>query len=222
LLVTANCPWSDLWIGEALDKVKGLKSSTSFVRIAFVADPGTAWRIVSQAPGLLTSYQESGVTNFTVRPWHENALKQWLDECCIIASEKRQRDNIAEITGNWPVLLRKLHEALKEPGRKHGDWTVALGRVREFLSGEENRTEIRRLFGIESLPFTNVLSDLYVLRDAPPTCEELAALTDGASREDVERLLRWGDLVGVVSPVGDGRWRLDPVVGSLMSQMMES
>jgi hypothetical protein len=106
---------------------------------------------------------------------------------------------------------------MKSAGRTTEDWENAIRSVNDFLSNPINRKEALHTFGIDNMPHINLLSDLHTLREVPITAEELAGLTDSLSLDQVERVLRWGDLVGIISPAGNRRWQLDPIVGKILS-----
>jgi hypothetical protein len=214
ILVTSECPWGDHWVKEAANKVRALKSSTSFVRIAFVSDPATAWRLLDHQARPFGDFLHDGINYLTIRPWHNHVVIRWLDESCL---DKVRLGNIIETTGNWPFLIDKLHRNMKSAGRTTEDWENAIRSVNDFLSNPINRKEALHTFGIDNMPHINLLSDLHTLREVPITAEELAGLTDSLSLDQVERVLRWGDLVGIISPAGNRRWQLDPIVGKILS-----
>jgi hypothetical protein len=47
--------------------------------------------------------------------------------------------------------------------------------------------------------------------------EDLAALIEDVSADWIRRVLRWSDLLQIAHPVGTDHWRIDPLVGRLLS-----
>ncbi len=105
VLIGSDAPWTPEWVERALRKVKDLKSPTAQVRVLFLADPRAAWRLLEGGRGPLDRLREMGVTLFSLEPWEDSALRQWLEDCQFAPPDQDTRKEVARITGNWPFLL---------------------------------------------------------------------------------------------------------------------
>jgi hypothetical protein len=52
--------------------------------------------------------------------------------------------------------------------------------------------------------------------------EDLAALVEEVPADGIERVLRWSDLLQLAHPAGVGSWRIDPLVGRVLSAAGEA
>jgi hypothetical protein len=51
--------------------------------------------------------------------------------------------------------------------------------------------------------------------------EDLVGIIEEVPGEIVQRSLRWADLLSLVTPVGHGSWRVDPLVGRILEAIKE-
>jgi len=211
MLISPTCPWSELWVDDALQKLRGLRSKTSFVHIAFVADPEAAWRSAGQhSPG-----GELSIQTISLKPWHDAALRQWLDDCGL-PSDKSSRERITHITGNWPILLRRFYQRSNaDPHR----WKHYLEELDTTLHDPKVADELVRSLGLTVHEPRKVLRDLAALGEA--SAEDLAGVIEDVPGDIVQQSLRWADLLSLVIPAGHSSWRIDPWVGRLLEASRE-
>jgi hypothetical protein len=210
VFVAASCPWGEAWVEDALQRVSRLRSKNSFVRVAFVADPATTWRLTAQPHAALDGLVGKGVNYLTLRQWHDAALRQWADDSGLPA-DKEGRDRIAEATGRWQAAVEQFHDAA------HADlprWERKLAEFVVRLREPDVARGFTRRFGLDRPEAAQILGDLQAVEEA--TAEELAGVVEGPMDEAVFGCLRWAELLNLISQVGGGRWRVDPFVGRLL------
>jgi hypothetical protein len=211
MLVSHTCPWSELWVEDAVQKLRGLRSKTSFVHIAFVADPETAWRWVGQH----SPVGEFSIQTIGLKPWHDAALRQWLDDCSR-PSDKASRERITHVTGNWPILLQRFYQNSKADLHR---WERCLEELATALRDPEEANELARSLGLTVYGPQKVLRDLVALGEA--SAEDLAGVIEDVPGDIVQQSLQWADLLSLVTSVGRGSWRVDPLVGRILEAMGE-
>lgn len=211
MLISPTCPWSEFWVDDALQKLRGLRSKTSLVHIAFVADPEAAWRWAGpHSPG-----GELSIQTISLKPWHDAALRQWLDDCGL-PSDKSSRERITHITGNRPILLQRFYQRSKaDPHR----WKHYLEELDTTLHEPKVADELVRSLGLTVHDPRKVWRDLAALGEV--SAEDLAGVIEDVPGDIVQQSLRWADLLSLVIPVGHGSWRIDPWVGRLLDANRE-
>ena len=212
VLVPADCAWDELWISDALKGIAALAGKDRVARVAFAADPEKTWQWLNLPE---ERKRELGLERLApplpLMPWHDSALRKWLEENGLDASED-ERPAIADVTGNWPVALEKFQRAFASEPLK---WRSHLEALR-FTIGE-HRAEIARAFGLDLPEPGRVLREL--ARRERATAEALTDATE-LPRAVVDRCLAWADLLGMVTPYASPRndaieWRLASLIGRL-------
>jgi hypothetical protein len=216
VLVMPTCFWDAQWVEEAIRKIQELKSPTSFWRIVFLANPHAAWQLVGDDPARLATLVSQGVTHHSLKPWHDAALRQWLLDCSLLI-EPKVRDRITAVTGNWPMLLQDFY---KRAGIDQQRWLRYLQEWNDsWLDQNSANTIAKELIaplGLDCEMPTKTLHDLAIAEQA--SAEELVGVMDKAAPEMVTRSLRWAELLSLVTPTGNNRWR----VNSLVKRVLES
>jgi len=212
LLVTPTCAWNEEWVEEAMQKTQKLISKTSFVRIVFMAHPQIVWQLISH----LDTLAAKGIATISLKPWDDAALRQWLEDCGFL-SDKKIRENITEVTGNWPILLQRFYQSSKSDPHR---WEQDLQKLNDSLSDRKAAAEIEHRFGLDLPVPQKVLRDLVIVNDAT-TAEGLVGVMDHITLETVNQSLRWADLLNLVIPTGNGCWRVNPVVGRVLKAVGE-
>ncbi|MBI5100382.1 MAG: ATP-binding protein [Nitrospirae bacterium] len=210
ILISDECSWSEYWINDAIQKVSQLKSKSSFASVVFLANPAMIWQLLLNSEEGLGTLSKEGVKTFTLRPWNDSAIRQWLEDCSI-TSNKNLREGIFQTTGNWPMLLYRIREVAKDN-----------------LILIENLPQLRTLLGEQpflSETFTAMGLDV---RDPGLILREFAELGGEASEEDligviedvdpklISKCLRWGDLLGFIHRAEKNLLRLDPIVSNTL------
>jgi hypothetical protein len=109
LMVLPSCEWDDRWIEDAIRRLGETSAHRAFARVAFIADPAKAWQLVNQQRTPYEMLPGKGVTCFSLKPWHDDALRQWLDDRSLNIDEVA-RERITAVTGNWPMLLEYFYQ----------------------------------------------------------------------------------------------------------------
>jgi hypothetical protein len=201
----------------SLEKTGRLKSSDSFVRVGFVADPPKVWSLTGwdvMHPG----FRESrGLTTIELKPWHDAALSHWLLDCDFPITDEQRRE-ITRVTGNWPVVLHDLFERAKSDAIH---WENHLKSLDSQLGDKAYAAQCLDAFGIEDRRDRLILRTLQSLQEPDSktgvSVEDLETMLDGVSQDLIRRTLRWSDFLQHVYPVGAQAWRLDPLVGRLLN-----
>ncbi|MDT5123167.1 MAG: hypothetical protein QOC96_2649 [Acidobacteriota bacterium] len=211
LLISSSCPWNTQWVNDATQRLRKLKSKTSFVRVVFIADPCAAWRLFNDDATALDDLFESGVTPFSLSTWHDSVLRHWLDDCRF-ANDLPMRNKISAVTGKWPLLLHRFHESACSNGQV---WERSLSDLSAMVDDPETARRLIVAWGLDNRDARKVLHDLYTLGEA--TNDDLAGILDDLPAETIKRHLSWADRLNLVTPLGDGRWRVDAVVGRILN-----
>jgi hypothetical protein len=211
VLVSARCPWGESWIDDARTYVSKLQSKRSFLRIAFVADPATTWRLLEDGYNIFDTLTAKGVASVSLSPWHDSALRRWLDDLTY-PSDPEARKKISGVTGNWPVLQAVFRE-YSQSDIHH--WPKYLDKLRSELQGDAIPVRWWNAFGLANDELRGVLLNLIWL-DEPVRTEDLIAVVDTYPPHVIRRALRCADLISLIRPAGNDSWRVDPVVSQLI------
>ncbi|WP_246163645.1 sigma-70 family RNA polymerase sigma factor [Brasilonema sennae] len=218
IFVSASCPWNQHWINEAIEPVGRLRAKNSFVRVVFIADPQKAWQLISK--NNTEFHSMNGLTTLSLKPWHDTALRQWLQDCNF-PSDKDNREKITAVTGNWSTLLNRFYQNSKSAIHH---WELHLEELKDsFNNSQEALDFITVQLGIECYEQHKVLRDLadwcQSSEDSIST-EELVALIDDIQPDVVKKVLKWADLLSFVYPVGkkEGKdyWCVQPTIGHIL------
>ncbi|HEY9694173.1 MAG TPA: ATP-binding protein [Oculatellaceae cyanobacterium] len=216
VFVSSTCAWNQEWVKIAQEKVKRLKSKKSFARIVFVANPSKLWDLIGN--NYLNSRNFQDVSIFSLTPWHDAALRQWLEDCDL-ALNKESRDKITEITGNWPVLLQRFYQH----AQLDTNWEPHLQRLGESLNNADVLSELAVLMGLDRIyeqqKPKQILHVLATLEKA--STEDLIEIGEGISDKIVDHTLRWAELLRLAYPVGKGNWSIDPLVSRILTSLGE-
>jgi hypothetical protein len=236
-IVDLSAPWGEDWVHRSVDQVNRLRSEHRHFRIVFLADAHRTWSMCDAT--LPTSQDgERAITNIQLQPWHDAALRTWFLEREQSLTPRQMR-KVGRVTGNWPMLLKEMEEAMDgDPTR----WEAALDTVRRRMNDPGEVEKYLNAFGLADDIRRNVLSVLADLDDnhlPPDQGLRMSLGTDGANSsgegiptEDIcvfvedehgehiarktSEVLEWARRTGSASLVGSDRWRIDPLVGKLL------
>lgn len=207
ILVDQTCAYSEKWLLEASQRCSALTSKTSFLKIAFVADPKTLWTLVDPDAEGLQRLRDAGVRLVSLAPWHDEVLRHWLSDAFHSGpNDKEEREQLSAATGNWASLLDRFHKLCRSG---HGTWRDALEQLRRQVS----RISLEE-FGLDIDEPQRVMRELADLGSA--TEEDLCNLITGVEPIAVQRTLRWAEALLLVRQFEQGAYRLDPLVHSLI------
>jgi len=215
VLVSPACAWSEAWIDDALDRLQALRSRTSWVRVAFIAEPMMVWRLLNQASSSGEERLHPETLTLTLGPWHDSAVRQWLDDCGFGLIDRQGRQRIREVTGNWPMLLTAFHEQTRANTRY---WQAALQSIQEQQRTAGQQVELFKQFELSSsLPLDVLRSIVQWGEGAPLAVEDIIADLGEDAADRVRLSLRWADLLGFASPAGNDAWHVDPLVRAALA-----
>jgi hypothetical protein len=208
--VQSTLPWDYQWVEEALRHLLALTSKTSWVRVAFIADPRKSWQIIRNNATELFSMVTKGLTLFSLTPWHDAAVSQWLEDCSFPIREEDDREWIKEVSNNWPLILQEIPkiECLSP------SWASCIEKFTGILDSPDYVYELYNAFGLDTQEPQEVLKALSDY-DAPLNTEELIALT-GKPENIVRGSLRWAQLLMLAMRGEKETWSLDPVVSKVL------
>ncbi len=223
IFVSASCPWNQHWVDEALTPLGRLRAKNSFVRVVFVADPQKAWQLINKNRTEFNSV--NGLTSLSLKPWHDVAIRQWLQDCGF-PSDKVSREKITAATGNWSTLLHRFYQNSKSDIHH---WELHLEGLKDSLNDSQEALDFTKLqLGIERYEQQKILRALADWCQTPEdsiSTDELVALVDDIQPDIVTAVLRWADLLSLAYPVGkkDGKdyWRVEPVIGRILEAIGE-
>lgn len=222
IVVSAACSWNLDWVQEAREQIKGLRSQNSFVQLIFVANSQKLWQLINNNTADFNAF--NSLTNFALKPWHDVALRQWLQDCNY-PSDKESREKINTVTGNLPALVYRFYHTSKSDVH---NWELHLEGLKELLNDSQEAEDFGNLqLGINSYEQKKVLGDLADWCETPEdsiSTDELVDLNDDIQPDIVKRVLLWADLLNLVIPVRKKKdpkeyWRIEPVVGQILKTM---
>ena len=108
LIVPQNISWDETWVAAAANRLLQFTSKDAFITVLFIADMARAALVM---PGL-DGAKDTGVRELSLRPWHDEAVRQWLQDLNL-GDDKPMRARIRQVSGNWPMLLMQLTTSSK-------------------------------------------------------------------------------------------------------------
>lgn len=212
ILVDQSCAYSELWITEALKRVRALTSKTAFLKVAFVADPQILWSILDEDAEGLQRLRDEGARVVSLVPWHDAALRHWLSDAFHSGpNDQAEREQISEVTWNWPSLLQRFHKLCQNSRLTWRDALEELKRQSQSIPAEE--------FGLDHSGPHEVLNALSSF-DAVSESELCDLLAGDVELLTIQRSLRWAEPLALVRQAENGHYRLDPLVRKLVSQRL--
>lgn len=205
-VIPETVPWTNLWIDEAAQKLKSLRSDNKFASLVFVADPSTLWRQLSDH----ASSARKDLPWISLLQWSDGFLRHWLEEQQLqLDAEDRRR--LAYATGLWPNLITELAgecselRKLKEKLSAAEKWLVNdTGAIKSWSSR----------FGLDVPKPTEIINVLAQFNE-PLVSSDLAMIAE-ADQGLVDMSLRWGELLGITRREGAGYWTVDPIASCVL------
>ncbi len=220
LYVPPTCEWDDHWIEEAHQSLNSLTAQNSHVRLAFVADPTKAWQLVNQQSTAFELLPGKNSVTYSLKPWHDDALRQWLDDRDFNIDETG-RERVTAVTGNWPMLLEYFYQR-SQVDSFH--WMEHLRATAKDLKDKHVAQELARSLGLtqaallgDELIAKRIL--LALENHGEQSIEELYRRLNQTTNEfpeaTIKRVLWWAELLSLANRVGP-RWRVDHLVGRVL------
>lgn len=206
IIVPCSIPWKNHWVNEVKDILMSLKSPTGHVMICFIADAKWLWTTFFD-----TQSEQLDIPWVSLLPWRENFVKQYLEDQQL----SMPTELIREASGFWPTLLYPLVKGCKQ--------VTELERrayaVKEQLKGRLELEQLLVKFGLYDATTIAILRTLAEYGEPAEACEitELVPVElDGVSIGLVNRILAWGELLGITRREGQNYWNLDKFVARLL------
>ena len=197
--------WTADWVSDALQIVSRHRGKKLLRRVLFVGDPNAAWAWTDPA---IPTPDKPGLTVMSLSPWAPSSLRLWVTDAGFGPCGESELHEFQEATGLWSGLLSRLAGHIRQDSIQ---WRRGLEQFIEEAHGD-SYTEF-----IDDIPpeVHPVLDALSAYGDGI-TPEELCELLGGRPLAYIQRVIRWGDMLGFVQPEGGGRWHIDPVVGHIL------
>ncbi len=213
-VIPESVPWTSLWLSEAQDRLKSLRSESKFASLVFVADPTTLWRLLDDDKTL-----ECGELPWmSLLQWSEAFLRHWLEERQI-QLDPDDRRLLIRATGLWPALVTDL-VGLRTELRAVRERIESIARPQATDTGQT--VLLRKRLGLDVVEPARVIDVLAQLCKSsidgmvePIEANDLAVIAE-AKRERVDLCLRWGELLGLTRREGAGFWTADPTVSRIL------
>lgn len=206
IVVPSSVPWAGLWVSEAKEKLSHLKSPTGYVAVCFIADPNTLWGTFSD-----DKLNELGIPWISLLPWRETFVHQYLEDQQLLMTTETIRD----ATGFWPGLLYPLVDKCTQVR----DLERHAKTAKEMLKDHHAAEKLFAKFGLNVAVTVPVLRTLAELGQAsePGDLSEFSEVPI----DMVNRVLAWGELLGIARREGAHYWRLDEVVEQILLSVRE-
>ncbi len=224
MLVLPSSQWEARWIEEAYRRLSDAPATRAFVRVAFIADPPKAWNLLNQQQTPFELLPGKGATAYSLKPWHDDALRQWLDDRSFNIDEDA-RERITAVTGNWPMLLEYFYQRSQIDSFS---WMDHLRATAKDLRDKPVARDLARALGVDQAALGQ--SHLHALRvmlalerEGEQTLEELHKLLNQSteiSESTIKRVLWWAELLCLAQRVGP-RWRVDHLVGRVLKTVSD-
>ncbi len=213
IVVPASCPWCPVWVADAVaNATKPRASTTKIFRVLFVGGPEHAWTWVSEEESVALR----SVNPLTLHPWHEHAMKRWLDDLQI-GREQVKLDLLRSATGGWSKFLHQI-------GQEIGDEPTCWRKVFEDHRDTKLAADVlRQMFGLGStqLKVLRTFAEYTYKDDAldsdPLGEDDLTALVEQEA-DRVPSVLRWAEALGYLRLSAADRW----VLNSLLTRLLRA
>jgi hypothetical protein len=214
LLVPADFPWDESWVAAAASRLKTFTAKDAFLTVLFIAD---AKRTAATFQGLEGAADE-GIRQLTLRPWHDAAVRHWLEELGISGEQASEatRKAIKTATGDWPELLMRLNTSHPQGLLR------ACDEIDSLFSDRTQLLKLRSAFGFHDQSAENPLRIAAQLKEF--TVEEVcdfAEATDDQARQRIASQIAWADRLGLVTLSG-AKLTIDPIASKILLNSAET
>ncbi|MBA3831862.1 MAG: orc1/cdc6 family replication initiation protein [Chthoniobacterales bacterium] len=216
IAVLEDVEWTELWIHEALSRAGRRRGRVHFTNVAFVSGPHRLWDLLTSRPNILEDFNRLELSFIALRPWHEAAVRQWVEDLHRSA-ESDLIELLRERTGFWPHFLYEHAEAIQ-----HARPTALREQLRFADAAEQpsSRSAHVSSFGLDLAEPSRILSVLNAhgsLRDAEwRDASEMYAPTFAAL---VPRVREWADLLGLITLGHERSWSVNPTVAQFLPSL---
>ncbi len=214
IVVDQNSAWTISWINESIQKLKRLRHKKSFVHIVFLSDPKNCFMMLQDQPAAISEFKSQSVNIIKLAPWHDQAVRQWLEDTSYVNYDINNRNTIFEVTGNWHALLNDFYQITKKD--KSG-WKDKLSLLEKEMLPKSKLEGYLQDTGIKELPLHLLENMKNIAAFGRMTSEEIYELDDtNTSQEDIVILLEWAHLLNYISLEGNELWKIDHFIQKLL------
>jgi len=211
LVVPHTEPWTPGWMDLAASRLARRRSLRTQVRVLFVGDARDAWEWVID--GSAGGDKRPEVEAHYLAPWVGSFVTQWSKDAGFGPLGKEDLAEWEENTKWWGGLLAPLGERLKEDPVS---WRKAFESFSRCIPAT-----VRDMLASD-LPADLVYSlEILARYNDPLSCDDWLELLDNPAPVDgkmnLKQIIRWADLLGLLSPTEGGRWAIDQVVGRALA-----
>ena len=150
-----------------------------------------------------------GLREIQLTPWSAGAVDHWKRDAELGEATDEDGLRVRKATGHWSWFL---HELGRQAVDQNHQWRTSVEQFQQALlidGAALTRFDLR----LVALPLIEIMAKY----GDPVTIDELRELADASpSNADIATVLRWGDLLQLVTLGDEGRWSLDPFLRSLM------
>ncbi len=210
LLVVGNqTRWSEEWVKAALAFARKRRERKRHFRILFIGDSEAAWRWTAMPDAAAETLADSRLRALAFEPWQDDTLRRWmLDSGFGPVHDRIERQRFTLATGNWSELVHLLGQQIRPEASR---WEERVEQFRVESIPDALISDLQKLSGATAM----VLRAMRDYKEAL-TEQDLLSLLDDVEQHDLRHVLRWADILNIVSKTGRDRWRLDPIISSLM------
>ena len=201
ILVPTAVPWSGRWVSESKAILSHLKSPTGHVTVCFIANPITLWGVFFD-----DQMKDLDIPWISLIPWRETFVRQYLEDQQL----SMPLDLIRDATGYWPALLYLLTDKCSQVI----DLERRASKAKNLLKECHEAEHLLEKFGgdvVTTLPVLRTLAEI----GQPSESSDISVLAE-VSIEFVDRIMVWGELLGITRREGSNFWRLDGIVAQIL------
>ena len=205
IVVPHTEPWKPAWVKLASEQIARRCSSRIYNRVLFVGGPGDAWHWLET--GLAD--ESSMLSTITLTQWAVPFVKQWAKDAGFGPLVNDDLDTWGMAIGWWGGLVAPLCERLKEaPSAWQRNFEIYRQQLPEILSG---------ILSQDLPPDVEYPLQVFARYGEPLTEVDWLELLKGPDAkldpEWLRLLIRWADLLNLLTPAEGGAWVINRVVG---------
>jgi len=210
VIVSRQCPWTEAWVEAGARLLECHPREARGVRVVFMADPPTVWDLLRQGEAVDAMLRVRGVT---LGPWHESVVREWVHECGFGVFDDADRAAIAAATGGWPTRLRALYDRARGDKRR---WREHLAAMDAELADATGAEGLCAEFGLRVAGLQRRALARLAEWGGEASVDDLCEIYPDMPCEEIERAMRWADVLGLAALGEKGLWRLDPLVARIL------
>ena len=204
--VPTEVEWTREWLRAARAYLDRLSKPDRWIRLVFPAAGNQLFRFLREevrtAPWL---------TTILLEPWHEDYLRQWLQDIGIVTKRKLRR-RILDVTGGWHIQLMRYAELVQD-----GNGEAGLEDLETELKDPTRREDLRKQLCLVDPDTRAVLRPFVVYGDNGQLRRDEArneAVDQGLTPDEALQRLEWARRMGLVR--GGLTWTINPLVARLI------